>query len=157
MSANQKFPLTASTNYGVTTISSGSGASVIPAATGSFASRVKGRILLQVQDKGQAWYISPMNGKRYSLGRPDDAFRVMKSLGLGISNINFNKLSSSAAAKSLAGRILIKVEDNGRAYYVNPVDLKLYYLGRPADAFGVMRSLGLGISNNDLSQIGIGN
>jgi hypothetical protein len=34
--------------------------------------------------------------------------------------------------------------------------LELYYLGRPADAFNVMRSLGLGISNSDLSKIPIG-
>jgi len=150
---NQRFTLAATTNYGVTTISGASGAT---ATTVSVASRLKGRILLQVQDKGQAWYVSPVNGKRYSLGRPDDAFRVMRGLGLGISNADFNKLAVTAN-KSLAGRILIKVGDSGRAYYYNPVDLKLYYLGRPADAFSVMRALGLGISNGDLSKISLGN
>ena len=39
------------------------------------------------------------------------------------------------------------------AYYVNPLNLKMYYLGRPADAFSVMRSLGLGITNANLRQI----
>jgi hypothetical protein len=48
------------------------------------------------------------------------------------------------------------VEDHGRAYYVNPVDLKMHYLGRPADAFSVMRNLGLGITNANLRQITVG-
>ncbi len=42
------------------------------------------------------------------------------------------------------------VEQNGEAYYVNPDDLKGYYLNRPADAFRIMRELGLGITNNKL-------
>ena len=39
---------------------------------------------------------------------------------------------------------MLQVEENGEAWYVYPDDLKKYYLGRPADAFGVMRELGLG-------------
>lgn len=49
--------------------------------------------------------------------------------------------------------IFIKVEDSGRAYYVNPVDFKLHYLGRPDDTFKIMRELALGISNDNLRQI----
>lgn len=116
------------------------------------AVNLKGRILLQVQDKGQAWYVNPLNNRRYYLGRPDDAFLVMRSLGLGVSNSDLNSYSSHAPAR-LAGRILLKVQDKGQAYYVDPVELKLYYLGRPADAFNVMRQRGLGISNRDLESI----
>jgi hypothetical protein len=115
-----------------------------------------GRILLQVEDKGQAWYVNPLNNKRYYLGRPNDAFNIMRKLGLGISNKNFDMLLSKVN-KSLLGRILIKVEDSGRAYYYNPLNAKLYYLGRPDDAFRIIRSLGLGISNANLNKITIGN
>ena len=118
----------------------------------NLASRLKGRILLQVESSGEAWYINPDNEHRYYLGRPVDAFQVMRDLGLGISNKDFDSFYGYAP-KRLSGKILLKVEDNGKAYYVNPVDLKLHYLGRPADAFQVMRDLGLGISNNDLSTI----
>ena len=107
---------------------------------------------MQVEDKGQAWYISPTNNKRYYLGRPDDAFSIMRKLGLGISNNNFDALTTNPN-KSLLGRILIKVEDNGRAYYYNPLNSKLYYLGRPDDAFKIIRNLGLGISNANLNKI----
>ena len=118
--------------------------------------RLKGYILLQVEAKGAAWYLNPNDGKRYYLGRPDDAFQVMRNLGLGISNKDFNSFGSKAPSR-LSGKILLKVEDNGKAYYVNPVDLKMYYLGRPADAFQLMRELALGISNTNIRKIDVQN
>jgi len=116
--------------------------------------QVKGKILLQVESKGEAWYVNPDNLNRYYLGRPADAFNVMRELGLGISNKDFNSYNN-IAPKRLSGKILIKVEDNGEAYYVNPGDLKMYYLSRPADAFQIMRKLGLGITNENLGKISI--
>lgn len=117
------------------------------------AANLTGRILLQVEQKGEAWYVNPENNLRYYLGRPDDAFRLMRQLGLGVSNSNINNFLSSGAPLRLSGRILLQVEDKGQAYYVSPVDLKLYYLGRPYDAFQIMRSLGLGISDVNLNKI----
>lgn len=117
----------------------------------SAAASLNGRILLQVQSHGEAWYVNPVNSRRYYLGRPLDAYNVMRNLGLGISNKDFANVSNFATR--LAGRILIKVEDSGRAYYLDPSNLKLYYLGRPDDAFSIMRQRGLGISNFDLSKI----
>lgn len=115
---------------------------------------LNGRILLQVQDKGQAWYVNPLNSRRYYLGRPSDAYEVMRSLGLGISNADLESFLLKAPSR-LAGRILLKVQDKGQAYYVNPLDLKLYYLGRPTDAFNLMRQQGLGITTADLNKIPI--
>jgi len=114
--------------------------------------RLKGRILLQVESNGEAWYVNPDNFQRYFLGRPADAFQIMRELGLGISNKDFNSFNGVAPSK-LSGKILLKVEDSGKAFYINPVDLIMYYLGRPADAFQIMRKLGLGITNNDLGKI----
>lgn len=53
---------------------------------------LRGRILLQVQDRGEAWYVNPSNGKRVYMGLPDDAFRLMRQLGVGISNTDLNKI-----------------------------------------------------------------
>jgi len=114
--------------------------------------RLKGRILIQTQSNGEAWYVNPVNKKRYYLGRPDDAFDIMRSLALGISNQDFNSFNGRAPAR-LSGRILIKVQDSGKAYYVNPLNLSLLYLGRPADAFNLMRLIGIGITDNDLNKI----
>lgn len=35
--------------------------------------RLTGRILLQVESHGEAWYVNQTNLKRYYLGRPSDA------------------------------------------------------------------------------------
>ncbi|MEK7122232.1 MAG: hypothetical protein AAB855_00075, partial [Patescibacteria group bacterium] len=54
----------------------------------SVSDRLRGRILLQVESKGEAWYVSPTDGERHYLGRPSDAFRVMREQGLGITNVD---------------------------------------------------------------------
>lgn len=113
---------------------------------------LSGRILLAVEENGEAWYVNPSNEERYFLGRPLDAFNLMQQIGLGITNKDYDSFNGKAPAR-LSGKILLKVEDKGKAYYVNPLTLKLHFLGRPADAFQLMRTLGLGISNNDLGTI----
>jgi exopolysaccharide biosynthesis protein len=125
------------------------GLSVLPARAESLASRLSGRLLLSVEQSGEAWYINPLNLRRYYLGRPADAFRIMRELGLGISEKDFAVLDTA----SLAGRIVLQVEKNGEAWYINPLDLKAHYLGRPDDAFRIMRELGLGIRIADLALI----
>lgn len=118
----------------------------------SLADRLKGRILLQVEARGEAWYVNPASLKRYYLGRSEDAFRLMRELGLGISEHDFKRFKDRSPA-GLLGRIVLRVHDRGQAYYVNPLDRKFHYLGRPQDAFNLMRELGLGISNSDLRLI----
>jgi hypothetical protein len=111
-----------------------------------------------VEDKGQAWYVNPSDGKKYYLGRPQDAFNVMRNFGQGISNKDFAAVEKNPSAwTKLSGKILIKTEDSGKAYYFDPTSRRLYYLGRPQDAFNVMRIRGLGIKNSDLNQITSGN
>ena len=127
----------------------------------SLGQRLAGQILLNVEGHGEAWYVYPIDNKRYYLGRPADAFRIMRELGLGISEVNFQRLAQAgmtvegdaALAKRLAGMIILQVEKNGEAWYVYPKDLKKYYLGRPADAFKIMRELSIGITREDLAQV----
>ncbi|MBI2636655.1 MAG: hypothetical protein HYW81_00460 [Parcubacteria group bacterium] len=137
------------------------------AASGaSIPERLSGRILLQVENNGEGWYVHPVDQKRRYLGRPTDAFAIMRELGLGISNRDLTSLFGALPASQdayasgnrtmalrLAGRILLQVESKGEAYYINPQNLRGYYLGRPADAFRIMREQGLGITTSDLSQI----
>lgn len=129
--------------------------------------RLNGRILLQDEEHGEAWWLDPVVQARRYLGRPDDAFALMREQGLGITNRDLSKIPISGGnslnqtmapidpvlVNRLRGRILLQVEEHGEAWYVNPVDGLRYYLGRPADAFALMRSLGLGISNADLNRI----
>jgi len=177
----------------------------------NLASKLSGRILLQVESHGEAWYINPKNNKRYFLGKSGDAFRVMREQGVGVTNKNLKKiplsldfltgqdtdkdslpdsfedaigtnkfkkdsdsdtyddkkeLSSGYSPISLEklnfninfaddqkGKILLQVESHGEAWYVNPENKKRYFLGKPSDAFLLMRKLGLGISNENLALI----
>ena len=127
----------------------------------NLSTTLSGKILLNVEQNGEAWYVYPKDNKRYFLGRPTDAFSLMRELGLGITELNFQKLAKEGSpvdgdidlAKSLSGMIILQVEENGEAWYVNPNDLKIYFLGRPADAFAVMRKLSLGISRENLARI----
>jgi len=175
------------------------------------ATKLKGKILLQVEKNGEAWYVSPKNEKRYFMGRPNDAFTLMREQGVGITNSNLYKIPvgiitegyqdadndslpdyledalglnknspdtdkdgyndnielangyspwdsgkqpiDNNFAKAQAGKIFLQVEKNGEAWYINPDDNKRYFLGRPNDAFNIMRNLGLGITDSNLSQI----
>lgn len=180
----------------------------------SLTKKLAGRILLQVESRGEAWYVNPANFKRYYLGRPADAFAVMKGLSIGVSNKNLNRIKpnvdlvqgkdsdsdglpddlekglgtdpyradsdedgysdleeakigynyqgggrlpvSSTFSSKQQGKILLQVEGNGEAWYINPLNSQRYYLNRPADAYGIMRELGLGITNADLNKIPVG-
>jgi hypothetical protein len=171
---------------------------------------LSGKIILKVESKGEAYYVNPRNKKMYSLGCPDDAFNVMRSQGVGITDKNLNKIQigtkftgsdsdsdglSDNLEKAIGldpikkdtdgdgyndkieldnaynplgsgrqfidnkyssaqkGKILLQVEKNGEAWYINPNDGKRYFLDRPADAFNAIRSLGLGISNKDFNRL----
>lgn len=173
---------------------------------------LRGKIVLKVEDNGEAYYIHPSSQEMYFLGRPDDAFRVMREQGIGISNENLKKIPiggiedlfgddsdgdgltdmfedaigtdknkkdtdgdgyddkselnngynpngtgdvSTSKSFSLAsqGKIFLQVEQNGEAWYISPINNKRYFLGRPNDAFNVMRNLGLGISNTNFDNL----
>jgi hypothetical protein len=123
--------------------------------------KLSGKILLNVEKNGEAWYVYPENKQRYFLGRPADAFKIMRELGLGIMEKDFQLIAQAGMsvsgninlAKKLSGKIILQVEKKGEAWYVNPDDFKKYYLGRPADAFRIMRELSLGISQENLAKI----
>ncbi|MCX6741216.1 MAG: hypothetical protein NTY61_02345 [Candidatus Parcubacteria bacterium] len=53
--------------------------SVVSAA--GLGAKLSGRILLQTESHGEAWYVNPVNQERYYLGRASDAFDLMKQLG----------------------------------------------------------------------------
>ncbi len=141
------------------------GSSIQTARTATVAERTAGRILLQVERNGEAWYVYPKTLTRFYLGRPKDAFDVMRFQGLGITNANLAKIPVAGSSDSgdqalrdrLAGYILLQVERNGEAWYVYPVTKQRYFLGYPEDAWNLMRNLGLGISNSDLAQIPVDN
>lgn len=67
---------------------------------------------------------------------------------------------TGAAASSLlsrvAGYILLQVEQNGEAWYVNPTDSRRYYMPDGPTAYEMMRTFGLGITDADLAKVQAG-
>ena len=135
--------------------------SVFSFASSDLTRSVKGKILLDVEQNGEAWYVHPLTEERYFLSRPADAFQLMRLLGLGVSNQNLERIPIAGTSLvgdrslryQLAGRILLEVESNGEAWYVDPVSLQRHYLGTPQDAFSVMNKLGVGITHEQLQSI----
>ncbi len=135
----------------------------------NFLSRVKGYILLQVQEHGEAWYVDPVSQKRAYMKDGAVAYQMMRSYGLGITDADLNKLpkmnttaeiinaSSICASNSLAnrlkGRILLQIQQHGEAYYVYPKNCRMIYMKDGAAAYEIMRYLGLGITNADLDRV----
>ncbi len=137
------------TDKALTNTSGTSSGTSTPAATS--LTKYLGYIFLAVEKHGEAYYYYPVDKKGYYLGRPADAFNVMRTLGLGATHDFIT--NTTYFPTSVLGKILLDVESHGEAYYIYPKDKKKYYLGRPDDAFSIMRSLGLGISNTNLTAL----
>lgn len=56
------------------------------------ATRLSGRIVLQVEQHGEAWYINPQDGLRYYLKDGQAAYDLMREFAVGISNVNLAKV-----------------------------------------------------------------
>ena len=128
------------------------------ASAATLSQTLSGRILLDVENKGEAWYIYPKDLKRYYLGRPTDAYNLMRTLGLGITDADLAKLQAgdSGLRSRLKGKILLQVQRHGEAYYVNPLDYSVTYMKDGDAAFTLMRKVGLGITAVNLATITIG-
>lgn len=121
----------------------------------SIQERLKGRILLQVENNGEAWYVRPDDGKRYYMKDGATAYEMMRAFGLGISEADFAKLDggNKDLRANLKGKIVLRVQLHGEAYYIHPEDSSIHYLKDGAEAYRIMRELSLGITNKDLNQL----
>jgi len=58
----------------------------------SLINRLRGRILLQVESRGEAWYLNPDDGKRYYMKDGEAAYQIMRFLSLGITNSDLSDI-----------------------------------------------------------------
>ncbi len=61
--------------------------------------------------------------------------------------------SAATLTERLSGYILLQVQANGEAWYVNPTDGMRYYMKDGSVAYQMMRNFGLGITDADLAKI----
>lgn len=119
------------------------------------SNRLKGKILLQVESMGEAWYVSPKDEKKYYMADGNEAYNIMRDLGVGITNKDLGKINTDKNfAKKNSGKIFLQVEAKGEAYYID-FNGVAHYLKDGAAAYTIMRELGLGITNNDIRKIDI--
>ena len=110
-------------------------------AANSITSRLKGKLLLQVQDKGRIWYVDPVGLQKHEVTFAN-ALSLFQKLALGITNADLSRIPVGPGeintvepaeadvnlVNRLKGRILLQVESYGEAWYVNPADGRRYYL-----------------------------
>jgi len=120
--------------------------------------RLKGKILLQVESAGEAWWLNPDDEKRYFLGRPSDTWRIIQDKGIKIAGdeliqyLYFDKSFPSTTA----GRFIINEDDLMEVYYVLPEKLYGIKLNAAQEAWQVIKDQGLGISNENIRKISVG-
>ena len=106
------------------------------------SSKMKGKILLQVENHGEAWYVNLKTSKRHYMANGDEAYNIMRDLDVGITDIDLNKIKNDKNfAKEHSGKIFLQVEDLGQAYYID-FEGNSHYLKNGAEAYNVMRNLG---------------
>lgn len=122
------------------------------ALSASILDRVMGYILLQVESHGEAWYVDPVTQTRYYMKDGSTAYEMMRTFGLGVSELDYQRLvaGDSVLLQRLLGRIILRVEQHGEAYYIHP-EGNMFYLADGPAAYQIMRQASLGISNQDLT------
>jgi len=64
----------------------------------NFSEKLKGKIVLQVESKGEAWYVNPKDGRRYYMKDGDSAYEIMRFLSLGITNNDLDEIETGTMA-----------------------------------------------------------
>ena len=122
---------------------------------------LSGRVLLQTEKNGELWYLDPVKQERFMVKNSYDMLRLMRFYGLGIRNTDLIKIAAFGEtkptnanmnlAKKLSGRILINVENNGEAWYVNPTNYMRYYLGTPQKAYELFKKIAIKATDKDIN------
>ena len=92
----------------------------------NFINKNKGKIFLDVQRNGEAWYLDPISGQRYFLGNPNDGFKILISLGLGINNLNLQKISTGLL--TVVNNQLPFISTIASSYDLNSLEQKIFSL-----------------------------
>lgn len=120
--------------------------------------RLLGRILLQVEEHGEAWYLNPTTKKRYYMKDGAAAYQMLRTFGVGVTSSDLQKVQrgNKMLINKLKGQVLLQVQSHGEAYYIHPVTGTAYYMKDGDAAYLLMKKLGTGVTNTDLLQIPIG-
>jgi carboxyl-terminal processing protease len=129
------------------------------AQASELANQLKGKLLLQVESKGEVWYVNPDDGSRYEVTILN-SLPLFRKFALGISTEDLNKIPmlhqsiSKDFGLGLKGKFLLDVENKGRIWYVDFNGFR--HEVKQENVLSIFQKLSLGISNENLAEIPVG-
>lgn len=137
------------------TVSSGPNANEIKARyAGSF-------LVIDNNFSKQYWYVHPDSQEKYLVKNGVFLSQLLPVVGVGISNNDLEKIAKNSQDENvdyelsykMRGQILLQVEKDGQAWYVNPIDLYRYPIANGNDGFDAIVKLALDIDYVKLNAI----
>ena len=84
----------------------------------NFTKKLAGQFLLQVEGKGELWYLSPRDNLRYYIGDYEDLIKIVSLLGCGINKESLNLIADARLiVKDAEKNIKVDVGAKQRVYY----------------------------------------
>jgi hypothetical protein len=126
---------------------------------------LSGQMLLDVEGNGEVYYVDPVDGGKEYLADGESAHALLRRRALGINEENFAKLDQGTEksetsvcrvnelATRLRGRIVLRVDMNGEAWWILPTNCRAYYVGTHEAAYDLMKRFSLGITKENLGKI----
>lgn len=133
-------------------------------ADSSTAQKLAGQIIYTDNDTSKLWLVNPKTLKRSLINETSnykETLLLFKSKFAGINEINFKKIISAGSdlknnlelASKFLGKILLRVENHGSAWYVNPLNLEKYDISTSANFFKNLLLLATKVSPTELAKI----
>ncbi|MFH1890326.1 MAG: hypothetical protein ABIJ91_02030 [Candidatus Kuenenbacteria bacterium] len=128
----------------------------------NISERLRGRLLLQVEQCGAIWYVDTNDYNRYSVTWAN-ALPLFQKLSLGITDADLTKIPATGSNQAgnvsmrnrLKGKLLLQVQQGGAIWYID--DNGYRHNVTWDNLMPLFQSLALGITNADLSKIPVGN
>ncbi|MEI6836077.1 MAG: phosphodiester glycosidase family protein [Candidatus Falkowbacteria bacterium] len=130
-------------------------------AATSTAKIFSGQVIYTADKSQELWLVNLKNFKRSLVNDYKETLNLFKSKFVGISELNFKKIigvdsklkNNEDLAKKLAGKIILRTEKKGEAWYINPIDLKKYDLSTSSAFFKNLSLLATQVTPEQLAQI----
>lgn len=131
----------------------------------ALAEDLAGQMLLDVEGNGEVYYVDPVDGGKEYLADGQSAHGLLERRALGINETDFATLAqgtekneasvceSNTLAQRLRGRIVLRVDKNGEAWWILPTNCRAYYVGTHEAAYELMKKFSLGITKQNLGKI----
>ena len=127
----------------------------------STAKILAGQVIYSTEKPNELWMVSTSTLKRMPVGDYKATLSLYKNKFVGISEANFKKITDTKSsvktnlelAKKFFGKIILRVEKHGAAWYVNPTDSQTYNLSDSINFFKNLSLLATPVSPSQLAEI----